>query len=229
MKTRISTTHQGDEVNLASSLLEYAAVLLGSGFIGAVVVYALYHGLAVETLASLLVAAGTLYLAFWTRQSVAKTQEIVSNDDNHQRTSVTIDLIKSYMWEPIQASATLSLTPHAAVSQVRNAAKDLGKLEHLKAIFYSAQTPPNEEARNQYRAIAESIPIASNFFHFANELRQRDVLNLQLFMNSFAITLIKTYEAMLEINPIVQAAQPESLESLEEFRAISQRWVDERK
>ena len=216
-------------VKFVASVAWYSPIAVASGLIGGLLTYAFYRGIAPETCASLLVAAGTLYLAYWTRQSVAKTQEIISNDDNHQRTSVTIDLMKAYMWEPVQVTATLSLTPHSAVSQLRNAVKNPDRLTELKAIYFSGHAHQNEEARNQYRAITESIPVASNFFNFANELRQRDVVNLQLFMNSLAITFIKAYEAMQEVNTIVEAVPPGGFGSLEEFRAICQRWIDERK
>ena len=62
------------------------AIALLSGVVGAAATFGLVKGLSLESLASILVAAGTFVLAYFTWQSVARTGDVIAGEDRrHQQ------------------------------------------------------------------------------------------------------------------------------------------------
>jgi hypothetical protein len=70
-----------------ASALQYSALIICCGVVGALTTFALLRGISHEAAASILVAAGTFALAFYTAKSVTETKQIVEGDDLRFRQS----------------------------------------------------------------------------------------------------------------------------------------------
>lgn len=196
-----------------------------SGIVGASIVFAYFHDLSVEAFASILVALTTLVLAAFTRQSVAKTDEVIQSEREGRRISTTLDLINQYQQVPIQVTKDISLTVHTAASNLHSMAAQIDDFKALKAEY---EANPQAETRNaqQYVATVSAQAVFGNFYLNANQMLWLGLLHERLFMNNFAMSFLATYEALKRINAIVHTVESPTLERLDDMKAACEDWLE---
>ena len=213
----------------------YALAFIACGAFGAAFTYGFFKGLdplafasLFSAFASLLVAGGTILLAWYTSGSVRATQAILENQATNFRKAQTVALINQYNQVPLQLNSDIAVTPYNAFCEIVNFAEQPEQARFLKE-FYNSQRRESEaddNRRKQYRALVECFPTILNFYMHAEQLYAEDVLDKQMFVNRFSPQLLLLCEAMPKLNAVIQAVTPESLERLAPLKTICQDWIE---
>jgi len=182
------------------------------------------EGTVVESVASILVAFGTFALAYITWRSVQKTSDVINNENaNHRerlavedawrRISTTQGIIEQYTQALIPVTSTISMTAFNGTSQIVMYSTKLPELKELKAEF---EKNPNgmDTAREQYRFILAAIPVVTNFYKTLKQMLQQELLDTRLFMNTFAKTFLRFFNAAVIVNQIVVATTEDDIQRL---------------
>lgn len=211
-------------------LSAYVGAFVCCGLLGAIISFLLYfRRLPLEAIGTLgaiggiVVAGGTLILAYFTRESVRGTAYLIASDDANKCVDRSIDLLNRYFLMPIQVTQTIALPPQAANSQIRLfGGTKLQEALALKAQYSESGTTGADE---QYRTIVASFHILLNFYRVARQLLGQRVLNRRLFMNSFAKTFIKSFDAMLVLNASIEAVSSADIEDLRNLRIDCEKYL----
>jgi hypothetical protein len=164
----------------------------------------------------------TAELGAWTEQSVAATRDIIANDNANHRATTTIAVMAQFTQTSVPVTRTIALTPAAASSQITIHAGNLRELQALKAQYDVTPSAPQNE---QYRVIGASIPIVVNFYMVAMQLLRRDLLDVPLFMNTFAITFLAVFKALMIVNGVTNTAPVSNVERLNNFRDMCEKFL----
>jgi hypothetical protein len=164
----------------------------------------------------------TAELSAWTEKSVAATREIIANDNANHRAATTIAVIAQFTQTTVPVTRTIALTPAAASSQIILHAGNLPELQALKTQYDVTSSAPQNE---QYRVIGASIPIVVNFYMVAMQLLRRDLLDVPLFMNTFAKTFLAVLKALAVVNGVTNTASVSNVERLTNFKDVCERFL----
>lgn len=88
----------------ANDLILFGGIFLGSGFIGAsigVSIFFGFHKMSIEAAASIGVAIGTLALAYFTWESVKKTNAVIQGEDRRHQQSYAPALVVQFITDKI--------------------------------------------------------------------------------------------------------------------------------
>lgn len=212
----------------------YVVAFIVCGAFGAAFTYGFLKGLDLlafaslfSALASLLVAGGTILLAWYTSGSVRATQAILENQATNFRKAQTVALINQYNQVPLQLNSDIAVTPYNAFCEIVNFAEQPGQARFLKE-FYNSQRRESEaddNRRKQYRALVECFPTILNFYMHAEQLYAEDVLDRQMFANRFSPQLFLLCEAMPKLNAVIEAVTPDAVQRLDRLKAVCQDWI----
>jgi hypothetical protein len=167
-------------------------------------------------------ALGTFTLAYFTWQSLKRTDAAMAIEDTRQRTNTTVPLIKEYTQTRVPVTDTIALTPQAASSQIILFSKNLPELKALKTEYDSTSSGPQHE---QYRVIMSSIPIVINWYMQVMQLLRADVLNVPFFMNQFAKTFLAVFEPLSIVNAETNTVPASSIARLISFKEMCETWL----
>jgi hypothetical protein len=218
-------------------LLFYVGILVWAAILGATLVaFFAAHVVSPEALASTLTVLVTVVLVYFSAQSVFAAKEsadrmsdsvgAIKESTAHEiaisKADRTISLLKEYTQTRVPVTNTIALTVAEATSQaMMYSNQKLSELHALKAQFDSGSTEPQHE---QYRVLQSSVPIVRDFYMVAMQLLRRDLLDVPLFMNTFALTFLPVYEAIKIINSVTESTAKELLERLEPFKEMAEIW-----
>jgi hypothetical protein len=169
-------------------------------------------------------SSATKEMVYKTAESVAVTRAIIANDNANHRATTTIGLLAQYSQATVPITKTIALTAYAAASQLSTFSKDLTTLRALKAQYDATSTEPQHE---QYRAIGAAISIVINFYVVAFQLLRRDLLDVPLFMNTFAKTFLSTFEALCTVNTETGTVPPSKIARLDNFEKICDKYLSD--
>jgi hypothetical protein len=180
---------------------------------------------ALAALASILAAAATFVLAYFARQSISVATAAINNDKMERAITRTLELMTRYTQTPIQVTSTICVTPHTAASAIVQASKKIDETRGLKKLFDESPNTTDSNAHEQYRLYVESFSVVTNFYMVANQLLQQRLLNDRLFMNTFALTFTKLYNAMLVVNGEIAAMPNAKLNRLATLRTSCESYL----
>lgn len=108
--------------------------------------------------------------------------------------------------------------------------RNLQLVKRLKEVY--AREPVDDEdkkKRRAYRAIKGSFTVILNFYSSVTQLYAEEVIDRRMFLNSFADSFMKLWNAMPALNAIVDGYPPERLKDVESFKNICALWVEQKK
>jgi hypothetical protein len=121
----------------------------------------------------------------------------------------------------IPVTETIALTPYNAAAQVILAGSDLPELRRLRDEYDPHSKGDQHE---QYRVVSSAIPILINFYMTSLQMLRRDLLNVPLFMNTFAKTFLATIGAIRTVNAEIHAAPDANVNRLNDFEEMCEQW-----
>lgn len=147
---------------------QWFLVVVGSGAIGACFTFALLRGISLEAFGSILVAAGTLALAYFTWRSVARTGDVIAGEDRRHQQGLAPLLV-------IEANATQRPVGDGAETGIRISNIGYGlalnievKLEGI--LHYSAFRTFEDTEENKERFAGKFDPAARSVIDGKNHL-----------------------------------------------------------
>jgi hypothetical protein len=167
-------------------------------------------------------SSATKEMADKTAESVAVTRAVIANDNANHRATTTIGIFAQYTQAAVPVTNTIALTAYAAASQLTMFSKYIAELRALKAQYDVTSTAPKDE---QYRVIGAAISIVVNFYTVAMQLLRRDLLDVPLFMNTFAKAFLTSFDALCTVNAETNTIQAPKLARLGNFKEMCERYL----
>jgi hypothetical protein len=195
------------------------------------------------------VAAGaTLVLAFYTRKSVQKTNDIIANENANFRVKNTIMLLNEF-YQPVAFSLTMSTTPQAAVAVIfafadsireqstettlntETSQKEVSHHAILAALqFIPGVTNVTDDAaarNNQEKTFVLYAFVAANYFMKAGRLLRQGVLDRPLLLEAYAKRFADLYESLTTVQAELELFGPEQIKKLCAFKDACVEWNHE--
>jgi hypothetical protein len=155
------------------------------------------------------------------RQTAKAAEESIANENANYRATTTIGILNRYNEVPIPVTETIALTPYTAAAQIGMFADDLPELRRLRDQY---DPHSKDDQHEQFRVISASIPILINFYMTALQMLRRDLLDVPLFMNTFAKTFLAVIGAIRTVNAEIHAAPVANVDRLNGFEQMCQEW-----
>ena len=98
------------------------------------------------------------------------------------------------------------------------------RLPELRVLRDQHNPSSNDPQHVQYRAITSSIPVVINFYMVAMQLLRRDLLDVPLFMNTFAKTFLAVIGPLRVVNAETDAVSVAMIDRLNDFQRVCEEW-----
>jgi hypothetical protein len=155
------------------------------------------------------------------KQTATSAEESIANENANYRATTTIGILNRYNEVAIPVTETIALTRYTAAAQIGMFADDFPELRRLRDQYDPHSKGDQHE---QFRVIAASNPILVNFYMTALQMLRRDLLDVRLFMNTFAKTFLAVIGAIRTVNAEIHAAPEANVDRLNDFERMCQQW-----